>query len=153
MKLSTIWNNRDNSQKAILKYPVFSIGSSCSRDCPGAPPGLVDDKLSEAGLYKLLSLMRMGNPNWFTQISEATDTGLLRELFMLQAFRFEIARKNNELLDRLTVIASMDYLTRMEGTTGKELEDLYTRMAGARQQEIQLYVYHLLKRSECAPVR
>ncbi len=57
--------------------------------------------------YKLLSQMRMGNPNWFTQISEATDTGLLRELVLLQAFQFELARKKcNELLDRLTVIAS-----------------------------------------------
>lgn len=99
----------------------------------GTPPGLVDDKLSEAGLYKLLSQMRMGNPNWFTQISEATDTGLLRELVLLQAFQFEMARKNNELLDRLTVIASLDYLTRMDGTTGKEMEDLYTRMVGAQQ--------------------
>ncbi len=99
----------------------------------GTPPGLVDDKLSEAGLYKLLSQMRMGNPNWFTQISEATDTGLLRELVLLQAFQFELARKNNELLDRLTVIASLDYLTRMDGTTGKEMEDLYTRMVGAQQ--------------------
>ena len=99
----------------------------------GTPPGLVDDKLSEAGLYKLLSQMRMGNPNWFTQISEATDTGLLRELVLLQAFQFEMARKNNELLDKLTVIASLDYLTRMDGTTGKEMEDLYTRMVGAQQ--------------------
>ena len=99
----------------------------------GTPPGLVDDKLSEAGLYKLLSQMRLANPNWFTQISEATDTGLLRELVLLQAFQFEIARKNNELLDRLTVIASLDYLTRMDGTTGKEMEDLYTRMIGVQQ--------------------
>ncbi len=99
----------------------------------GTPPGLVNDKLSEAGLHKLLSQMRIGNPNWFTQISEATDTGLLREIVMLQAFQYEVARKNNELLDRQTVIASLDYLTRMEGTTGKEMEDLYTRMVGAQQ--------------------
>lgn len=99
----------------------------------GTPPGLVDDKLSEAGLYKLLSQMRVGNPNWFTQIASATDTGLLRELALIQAFQFEIARKNNELLDRLVVIASLDYLTRMEGTTGKEMGDLYTRMVGAQQ--------------------
>lgn len=99
----------------------------------GMPPGLVDDKLSEAGLHKLLSQMRIGNPNWFTQISEATDTGLLRELVMLQAFQYEISRKNNEFLDRLTVIASMDYLMRMGSTTSKEMEDLYTRMVGAQQ--------------------
>lgn len=99
----------------------------------GTPPGLVDDKLSETGLYKLLSQMRVGNPNWFTQIASATDTGLLRELALIQAFQFEVARKNNELLDRLVVIASLDYLTRMEGTTGKEMEDLYTRMVGAQQ--------------------
>ena len=60
-------------------------------------------------------------------------SGLLRELVLLQAFQFEMARKNNELLDKLTVIASLDYLTRMDGTTGKEMEDLYTRMVGAQQ--------------------
>ena len=99
----------------------------------GTPPGIVDDKLSEAALYKLLSQMRTGNPNWFTQVSAATDSGLLRELVLIQAFQFEVARNNNELLDRLTVIASLDYLTRMEGSGSKAVEDLYTRMVGAQQ--------------------
>ena len=81
----------------------------------GTPPGIVDGKLSEAGLYKLLSQMRVGNPNWFTQVAAATDAGLLRELVVMQAFQFELARKNAELLDRLAVIASLDYLTRMVG--------------------------------------
>ena len=48
-------------------------------------------------------------------------------MVMMQALQLEMTRKNNELLDRLGVIASLDYLTRMEGTTGKELTDLYTR--------------------------
>ena len=99
----------------------------------GTPPGIVDGKLSEAGLYKLLSQMRVGNPNWFSSVATATDAGLLRELVMMQAFQFELARKNTELLDRLTFIASLDYLTRMEGTTGKEMKELYTRMVGAQQ--------------------
>ena len=99
----------------------------------GTPPGIVDGKLSEAGLYKLLSQMRVGNPNWFAQVATATDTGLLRELVIMQAFQMELTRKNTDLLDRLTVIASLDYLTRMEGTTGKEMDDLYTRMVGAQQ--------------------
>ena len=99
----------------------------------GTPPGIVDGKLSEAGLYKLLSQMRTGNPNWFAQIATATDAGLLRELVIMQAFQMELTRKNTDLLDRLTVIASLDYLTRMEGTTGKEMDDLYTRMVGAQQ--------------------
>ena len=34
----------------------------------GTPPGIVDGKLSEAGLYKLLSQMRVGNPNWLDDI-------------------------------------------------------------------------------------
>ena len=99
----------------------------------GTPPGLVDGKLSEAGLYKLLSQMRTGNPNWFVQVASATDAGLLRELVIMQAFQLELTRKNTDLLDRLTFIASLDYLTRMEGTTGKEMDDLYTRMVGAQQ--------------------
>lgn len=93
----------------------------------------MDGKLSEAGLYKLLSQMRVGNPNWFAQIATATDAGLLRELVIMQAFQMELTRKNTDLLDRLTVIASLDYLTRMEGTTDREMNDLYTRMVGAQQ--------------------
>ena len=99
----------------------------------GTPPGIVDGKLSEAGLYKLLSQMRVGNPNWFAQVASATDAGLLRELVIMQAFQLELTRKNTDLLDRLAVIASLDYLTRMEGTTGKDMDDLYTRMVGAQQ--------------------
>ena len=99
----------------------------------GTPPGIVDGKLSEAGLYKLLSQMRVGNPNWFAQIATATDAGLLREMAVMQAFQMELARKNMELMDRLTVIAALDFLSRMEGTTGRDMDDLYARMVGAQQ--------------------
>ncbi len=99
----------------------------------GTPPGLVNGKLSEAGLYKLLSQMRLGNPNWFVQVTSATEAGLLRELVMMQALQLELTRKNNELLDRIAVTASMDFLTRMEGTDGKAMTDLYSRMIGSQQ--------------------
>ena len=99
----------------------------------GTPPGIVDGKLSEAGLYKLLSQMRVGNPNWFAQIATATDAGLLRDMAVMQAFQMELARKNMELMDRLTVIAALDFLSRMEGTTGRDMDDLYARMVGAQQ--------------------
>ncbi len=98
----------------------------------GTPPGIVNSKLSEAGLYKLLAQMRIGNPNWFAQIATESDSGLLRELVVMQAFLFEIMRKNTELLDRQSIVASLDYLTRLEHTTGKELDDLYSRMVGAQ---------------------
>jgi hypothetical protein len=52
---------------------------------------------------------------------------------MMQALQLELTRKNNELLDRLAVTTSMDFLTRMEGTDGKAMIDLYTRMVGAQQ--------------------
>ena len=99
----------------------------------GTPPGIVDGKLSEVGLYKLLSQMRVGNPNWFAQIATATDAGLLREMAVMQAFQMELARKNMELMDRLTVIAALSFLSRMEGTTGRDMDDLYARMVGAQQ--------------------
>ena len=118
-------------------YQVFSMASQGYKNCTNgniqAHGGIVDGKLSEAGLYKLLSQMGVGNPNWFAQIATATDAGLLRELVIMQAFQMELTRKNTDLLDRLTVIASLDYLTRMEGTTGREMNDLYTRMVGAQQ--------------------
>ena len=99
----------------------------------GAPPGIVNGKLSEAGLFKLLSQMRLGNPNWFVQVTGATEAGLLRELVMMQAVQLELTRKNNELLDRIAFNASLDFLTRMEGTDGQAMTDLYTRMIGAQQ--------------------
>ena len=67
----------------------------------GTPPGLVNGKMSEAGLFKLLSQMRLGNPNWFNQVTSATEAGLLREMVMMQAIQLELTRKNNELLDRM----------------------------------------------------
>ena len=99
----------------------------------GTPPGLVNGKISEAGLFKLLSQMRLGNPNWFNQVTTATEAGLLREIVMMQAMQLELTRKNNELLDRMSFITALDYLTRMDGTTGRELNDLYARMVGAQQ--------------------
>jgi hypothetical protein len=42
-------------------------------------------------------------------------------------------QKNNELLERLAFTTSLDFLTRMEGTDGKAMTDLYTRMVGAQQ--------------------
>ncbi len=99
----------------------------------GTPPGLVDGKLSEAGLYSLLSQMRMGNPNWFTHIASSTEAGLLRELALMQAMQVEQNRRNNALLSHMAVIASLSFLTDMEGTKASELKDLYTRMLGTQQ--------------------
>ena len=99
----------------------------------GTPPGLVDGKLSEAGLYKLLSQMRVGNPNWFIQIASATEAGLLRELVLMQAFQFELTRKNTDLLDRIAFMTSLDALTRLDKEYAKELNDLYIRTIGTQQ--------------------
>ena len=52
---------------------------------------------------------------------------------MMQALQLEFTRKNNDLLDRMAVTISLDSLTRMEGTPGKEMNDLYTRVIGAQQ--------------------
>ena len=50
----------------------------------------------------------------------------MREMAVMQAFQME-------LMDRLTVIAALDFLSRMEGTTGRDMDDLYARMVGAQQ--------------------
>jgi hypothetical protein len=52
-------------------------------------PGIVDGNLSEAGLNKLLSQMRPGNPNRFTQITAATEASLLRQRVMTLALQLE----------------------------------------------------------------
>ena len=54
--------------------------------------------------------MRIGNPNWFNQVTTATEAGLLREMTVMQAIQIELTRKNNELLDRLGVVVSLDFL-------------------------------------------
>lgn len=99
----------------------------------GPPPGEVNGKMSEAALYNLLSQMRIGNPNWGTQLATANEAGLLRELLLMQAAQLELTRKNNELLDRISFLAALDYMTRMEGTTGPELEAAYARAVGSVQ--------------------
>ena len=99
----------------------------------GTPPDIVDGKLSEAGLLNLLVQIRMGNPNWFTHIAEETEAGLLRELVLMQAIQLQLTHKNTEILDRMAVVESLDYLTRLEGRTGKDIDTLYGLMVGTQQ--------------------
>lgn len=60
--------------------------------------------------------------------------GLLREIVVMQAFQMELTRKNGQLLDRLTFIPSLDYLTCMKATTVKEM-DAPTRTGAAFNKE------------------
>ena len=89
--------------------------------------------MSEAALLNLLVQARLGNPNWYTQIAGATEAGLLRELVLMQAVQLQISHKNLEYLDRISVVTALDYLSRMEGTTGKDMDALYARMVGTQQ--------------------
>ncbi len=88
----------------------------------GEVPGLVNGSMSESGLYALLSQLRSGNPNWIAKIKEMTNMGVAREQLMIDALNFEIQRKNNELLNRLVVLSSMQYLQSIENNDkAKEL--------------------------------
>ncbi len=99
----------------------------------GPIPGVVNGKMSEAALHNLLSQLRIGNPNWASQVATSNNTGLLRELLQIQAVQLELTRKNNQLLDRLTVLSAVDFLSRMEGMTGEKLKKLYSNAIGTQQ--------------------
>lgn len=99
----------------------------------GNPPGLVEGKMSEAALYNMLSQMRIGNPNWGSQIASANEAGLLREQLMMQAVHLELTRKNNEFLDQLRFLTALDFVSRMEGTDGPRLSEAYSTAVGAQQ--------------------
>jgi hypothetical protein len=100
----------------------------------GNPPGVVDGKMSEAALYNLLSQIRMGNPNWYMEIASLNDTGLLREMAVISAAQFELTRKNTELLDRISVLLSMQLTANLEATGKKEVEAAYSRTISTQQK-------------------
>jgi hypothetical protein len=100
----------------------------------GEPPGVVEGKLSEAGLFKLLTQLRTGNPNWFGNIATLNNTGLLREIVIMQAISLDLARRQNEHLDRANFLNALEYTTKMGGTSsGKDMEALYEMSIGAQQ--------------------
>jgi hypothetical protein len=99
----------------------------------GPVPGVVDGKMSEAALYNILSKIRIGNPNWYMQLASMTDTGLLRELALIGSVQLELMRKNTELLDRISVLLSMQVTSQLETTGKKEVEAAYMRAIGAQQ--------------------
>ncbi len=99
----------------------------------GPVPGVVDGKMSQAALFNLLSQMRIGNANYSSQLASLNETGLMRELVQMQSAKLELIRKNNELLDRLRILAALDYLTKMDGSTSEKLNELYARTIGAQQ--------------------
>jgi hypothetical protein len=99
----------------------------------GPAPGIVDGKMSEAALYNLLSQTRMGNPNWYMDLASKNDTGLLRELALMSSIQVELLRKNLELLDRMSVVLSMQYTTQLETGAKKEVDAAFIQAIGAQQ--------------------
>lgn len=75
----------------------------------GTVTGVVDGKMSQAGLFALMSQLRTGNPNWIANISKMTNMGVAREQLFIDALNFEVQRQNNELLQRLVVLTALHY--------------------------------------------
>ena len=115
---------------AINQWQTNATGQS---NLQATPPGVVDGKLSQAALYNLLSQLRVGNPNWSNNIGEMNDTGLLRELVMIQAFQFELTRQNNEKLDRIALALAIMNATNLDGLNKAELDQIYKNAIGAQQ--------------------
>ncbi len=97
----------------------------------GQVPGLVNGAMSQAGLFALLSQLRTGNPNWIANISKMTNMGVAREQLFITALNFEIQRRNNELLNKLLVIASMQYLNSIE--ENNEAKKVYQELISNEQ--------------------
>ncbi len=92
----------------------------------GEVPGLVNGKMSQAGLFALLSQLRSANPNWVANLSKMTEIAVAREQLFIDALHLEIQRKNNELLNRLVVLASLQYIKALDKDT--EAKDVYQNM-------------------------
>lgn len=97
----------------------------------GSAPGIVDDKISQAGLFNLLSQLRIGNPNWVAKLGSKNSIALQREQLFIDALNLEIQRKNNELLSSLVFITAMDYLVRIENNP--EFNEVYNKLITHQQ--------------------
>jgi hypothetical protein len=101
----------------------------------GDEPGIVNGKMSEAALHSLLSKIRIASPNWHMELATATDSGLLRELNLMMSVIVDMLRKNNELLDGISVMLALQTGTVLEATSKKDEKDLYLHVEKAFQQQ------------------
>lgn len=97
----------------------------------GDVPSVVDGKLSQAGLFNILSQLRIANPNWIAKLGAMPPLALQREQVFLDALNFELARKNNELLSSLLLITTLEYLTKLENNP--ETTDVYNKLIKHQQ--------------------
>lgn len=67
----------------------------------GTPPYIEDGKASEAAYFHYMAAGRIDNPNWYTELSTASDSALLRELTILNAHNLALLERQNQSLERM----------------------------------------------------
>ncbi|MDR1546188.1 MAG: hypothetical protein LBU12_05660, partial [Deltaproteobacteria bacterium] len=98
----------------------------------GPPPGLVEGRLSETALLRLMTGQRLASANWHEEIlPRLTEAGLLRELAAMEAVRLELDRRRNEHLENLTLMAALSGLSELEAGRGEALRLQRRRATGA----------------------
>jgi len=83
---------------------------------------LVDNKISFATFFYLVSQSRVGNPKWMESIHVMTPTGLARESVMMQAVEIEQQRRIADSLNRITILLSQQ----VAGQTQEHIDRVLT---------------------------
>ena len=74
----------------------------------GAPPEVVEGKVSAMALFEVLSSMRLANPNWDKKLQQGTEKWLLYEIARMNATQLEIQRRQLEYLQQIAMMLAQD---------------------------------------------
>ncbi|MDR1166078.1 MAG: hypothetical protein LBO66_09515 [Deltaproteobacteria bacterium] len=95
----------------------------------GAPPGLVEGRLSQDALTWFLTNVRLSSANWHEEILPTLpEAGLLRELASMKAVELELARQRNAHLENIATLLALQGLENLNGGPRAALMAQYSRV-------------------------
>lgn len=98
-----------------LHAPTINVGTwatdtwdAMTDQSSGAPPGVVNGRISDNALIRLQVDSRYANPSWYGALMQKDTVGVLREIALMDAVRMHMRYEQLRLTERMAVMMAQE---------------------------------------------
>lgn len=93
-------------------------------------PGVVNGNISMAALMRILVNQRFANPGWYSKITQENQTGLLREIALMDAARMRMQEEQLSLTQRIAVMLAQQTSAQIRKNTRPSINQAQVAAGG-----------------------